>query len=133
MISRAIWVLIAMGCGGDAPAARSRVLDKIPAGVTSLGVADARALAGPRFRPLVDALRGELPAGFDCVADAALQGEQVAAGVTPSGDVTVAIATRAKVACPALSQIEDGLWIATLGRGAPGAGAVSEQQRARPF
>ena len=133
MISRAVWVLIAMGCGGDAPAARSRVLDKIPAGVSSLGVADARALAGPRFRPLVDTLRGELPAGFDCVADAALQGEQVAAGVTPSGDVTVAIATRAKVACPALSQIEDGLWIATLGRGAPGAGAVSEQQRARPF
>lgn len=133
MISRAIWALLAMGCGGDAPAARSRVLDKIPAGVTSLGVADARALASPRFRPLVDALRAELPAGFDCVADAALAGEQVAAGITPSGDTMVAIATRAKVTCAALSQIEDGLWVATIGGGAPGAGAVAEQPRAKPF
>ncbi|MDQ3335036.1 MAG: hypothetical protein M4D80_07735 [Myxococcota bacterium] len=135
MISRAVWVLLAAGCGGDAPSARSRVLDKIPAGVTSIAVADGRALSHARFRPLVDVLRSEVPAGFDCVVDAALAGEQIAAGVGPSGDVTVALASRAPVACAALGQVEDGLWIATLGAGAPAEGerAVSEQPRARPF
>ena len=135
MISRAVWVLLAAGCGGDAPSARTQILDKIPAGVTSLAVADGRALAHPRFRPLVDVLRGEVPAGFDCVVDAALAGEQIAAGVAPSGDVTVALASRAPVKCAALSRVEDGLYIATLGAGsvATGATAAGEQSRARPF
>jgi hypothetical protein len=111
------------------------VLDKIPAGVTSIAVAEGRALSHARFRPLVDVLRGEVPAGFDCVVDAALAGEQIAAGIGPSGDVTVALASRAPVACAVLGQVEDGLWIATLGAGAPAAGerAVNEQPRARPF
>ena len=136
MSSRAVWVTIGLlGCGGDAPSARSRVLAKIPAGVTSIGVADGHALSHARFRSLVDVLRAEVPAGFDCVIDAALAGEQVAAGIAPSGDVTVALATKARVKCPALGQTEDGLWIATLGAGAPAAGATaaSEQPRARPF
>ena len=136
MISRAVWVTIALtGCGGDTPSARARVLDKLPAGVTSIGVADGRALSHARFRPLVDVLRAEVPAGFDCVIDAALAAEQVAAGITASGDVTVALATNAHVKCAALGQTEDGLWIATLGAGAPatGATAASEQPRARPF
>jgi hypothetical protein len=135
MISRAVWVLLATGCGGDAPSARARVLDKIPAGVTSLAVAEGRALSHPQFRPLVDVLRGEVPAGFDCVVDAALASEQIAAGVAPSGDVTVALASRAPVSCAALSKVDPGLYIATIGAGEPAAGATAaaEQPRARPF
>jgi hypothetical protein len=131
MISR-VWVLAALlGCGADAPSARTRVLDKIPAGVTSIAVADSRALV--KFRAVVDVLRSEVPAGFDCVLDAALEGQQIAAGIGPDGDLTVALASRAPVKCPALSAVEDGLYIATLGAGAPGAGALAEQTRARPF
>lgn len=131
MISRVVPALALLGCGGEAPSARARVLDKIPAGVTSLAVADARALVA--FRPLVDVMRADAPAGFDCVLDAALEGQQIAAGIGPGGDLTVALASRAPVKCPALSQVEDGLYIATLGAGAPGAGALAEQARARPF
>jgi hypothetical protein len=132
MISRVVCVLAALlGCGADAPSARARVLDKIPAGVASIGVADSRALV--KLRAVVDVLRSEVPAGFDCVLDAALEGQQVAAGVGPDGDVTVALASRAVVKCPALSEVEAGLYIATLGAGAPGAGALAEQARARPF
>lgn len=136
MISRSVCVLVALGgCGGDAPSTRARVLDRIPAEVTSVVVADGRALAHPRFRPLVDALRSEVPAGFDCVVDAALAGEQVAIGIAPSGDVTVALATKAHVRCSALSRIDAGLWVATLGAGAPGTGLMSNDaaSRARPF
>ena len=132
MISRAVWALLAAGCGGDAPSARARVLDKIPADATSLVVADGRALAHPRFRPLVDVLRGEVPAGFDCVVDAALAGEQIAAGIAPSGDVTVALASRAAVKCAALSRVDDGLYIATLGAATPATGATAERARAQP-
>lgn len=131
MILRIAWAIAVLGCGGDAPSARARVLDKLPAGVTSLVVADGRALT--KLRPFVDVLRAEVPAGLDCVVDAALAGQEVAAGVTPSGDITVALASRSKIECPALSQVEDGLYIATLGGGAPGAGALAEQPRARPF
>jgi hypothetical protein len=113
------------------------VLDAIPTTITSMIVADGRALSHPRFRPLVDVLRTEVPAGLDCVVDAALAGEQVAAGVGPSGDVTIALVTKAHVKCAALSQIDSGLWIATLGAGAPAAGAsiltAEATKRARPF
>ena len=138
MISRAVWALVALvGCGGNARPARDRVLDKIPAGVTAIIAADARALSHPRFRAVVDVLRTEVPAGLDCVVDAALAAEHVAAGVGPSGEVTIALATRAHVRCSALSRIDDDLWIATLGTGAPAAGASvltgEEHARARPY
>ena len=138
MISRAVWALVALaGCGGNARPARDRVLDKIPAGVTAIVAADSRALSHGRFRALVDALRSEVPAGFDCVVDAALAGEHLAAGIGPSGELTIALATRAHVRCAALSRIDDDLWIATLGTGAPAAGAsvltAEEHARARPF
>jgi hypothetical protein len=136
MISRAVWVAVALGgCGGDAPSPRARVLDRIPKDVASVAVASGRALAHPRVRPMIDALRSEVPAGFDCVVDAALAGEQVAVGVAPSGDVTVALATKAPVRCSALSRIDTDLWIATLGGGAPGSGLMTNDalSRARPF
>jgi hypothetical protein len=135
MISRAVWVLAAMGCGGDAPSPRARVLDRIPGNVTSVAVASGRALAHPRVRPLVDALRSEVPAGFDCVVDAALAGDQVAVGIAPSGDVTVALATKAPVRCGVMSRITADVWVATLGAGAPGAGLMTNDalSRARPF
>jgi hypothetical protein len=59
-----------------------------------------------------------LPATLDCVVDAALTSEAVAAAVTPRVGATIVIVTRAHVArCPALSRIASDTWIATLGDG----------------
>lgn len=137
MSSRAAVCLVgalAAACGGDGPSARARVLDKIPAGAAAFAARGA-ALAHPRFRPVVDALRAELPAGFDCVVDAALACDEVAAGIASGGDVTVALVTRAPVRCPALSRLDDTLWVATLGGAAPATGApvLAAQPRARAF
>ena len=138
MISRALWALAAVAaCGGNARPARDRVLDKIPAGVTAVIAADARALAHPRLRAIVDVVRGELPAGLDCVVDAVLAGDHVAAGLGAAGDITIALVTRAHVRCPALGRGEDDVWIATIGAGAPASGSsvltADEHGRARPF
>jgi acyl-CoA synthetase (AMP-forming)/AMP-acid ligase II len=111
---RASAVLVALGaCGTDGPSARTRVLAKIPAEATTVLAADSRALSHPRTRAVVDALRPEVPAGLECVIDAALIGDQIAAGLTADGDLTIAVATRAPVTCAALSRVEPGLWIAT--------------------
>lgn len=132
MTSRALWIVCALAaCRGDGPSPRARVLAKIPASATTVFAASARALAHPRVRPLVDVLRGDIPAGFECVVDAALAGDQVAAGVEPSGDVTIAIETHAPVKCAAMSRIEERLWIATLG--VPPAGTGVTNPRALPF
>ena len=121
MLSRVAVLVGLVACHGDPPADRARVLDQIPGTASSVLAADGKVLSQPRIRPLVDALRPEVPAGLDCALDAALQSEQVAVGIEPSGDVTIAIATRAHVQCAALSQVASGLWIGTLGGGAPAA------------
>jgi hypothetical protein len=137
MILRRVWALaVVAACGGDAPPARARVLAQIPANATTIFAADGRALSHTRFRPIVDVLRTEIPAGLDCVVDAALAGDAVAAGVGARGEVTVALATRAHVSCAALSKIDGDLWIATLGAGGPTDASVmteAEHARARPF
>ncbi|HLL25248.1 MAG TPA: hypothetical protein VK427_24100, partial [Kofleriaceae bacterium] len=120
MTSRALWVLSAVAaCRGNEPESRTRVLETIPAEVTTVAVADGKALGHPRFRAVVDVLRAEVPAGFDCVVDAALAADVVAAGVHASGDAVIAVATRAQVSCAALSQTADGLYVATVGNGVP--------------
>ncbi len=124
MSSRAAWALVlwstaSVACKAPAPPARERLLARIPADAPIVVAADGPALAAPRLRAVVDVLRPRWPARFGCVVDAALAGEHVALGMAAAGDVTVVIATPAKLACPPLSQIEPGLWVATLGSGTP--------------
>jgi hypothetical protein len=71
------------------------------------------------MRGVVDVLRPRWPARFGCVIDAALAGDHVAVGITATRDLTLVLATHAAVTCPALSQLGEGLWVATLGAGKP--------------
>ena len=122
MSSRAVCVLVlatGAACHGRVPPPRERVLDRIPASSQVVFAADGPALAAPRMRAVVDVLRPRWPARFGCVIDAALAGEHVAVGISATRDMTVVISTRAAVTCPELSKIGDGLWVATLGAGAP--------------
>jgi len=138
MSARAVWVLVAVAaCGRAEPTSRARVLAKIPATASTVVAASGRALAHPRIRGAIDALRPELPISLGCVLDAALASEHVAAGIGRDGAITIAITTRARVTCPALSRLEDGLWLATLG-GDPATAdasvlAIAELERARPY
>lgn len=138
MSSRAMWVLVAAAaCGRPEPVSRARVLATIPATAAVIVAADGHALAHPRIRGVLDVVRPELPVALGCVLDAALASEHVAAGLARDGAMTIAIATRARVTCPALSRIADGLWVATLGGGPVTADAsvlaIDELARARPY
>ncbi len=138
MTSRA-WcaLLVAAACGGGpAPAPRARLLAQLPADATLVVVADGRALAAPRVRAVVDALRPRWPARLGCAIDAALGAEHAGFGLTADGAGTLALVTRAPVACAALSEVAPGLWVASLGAGRPGGAPVSHLPRfarARPY
>ena len=92
------------------------------------------------MRPVVDALRPELPSSLGCVIDAALTADNVALGIGADRAFTVVIASRIEPSkCPALSKLESGLWIATLGGATPAASAADSVLasdrfvRARPY
>ncbi|MEJ7600686.1 MAG: hypothetical protein WKG01_22460 [Kofleriaceae bacterium] len=130
--------LAVVACGSPPAPDRDRVLARIPATASLVIAADGRALAHPQIRPLVDALRPELPTALGCVIDAALAGEHVAIGIGSDRAFTIALATRTPVRCPALSQLDDKIWVATLGDGVLRAGATSVADdprfaRARPY
>lgn len=141
MSSRAACVLVLVGIAAchrrSPPPARERVLAKIPQDSEIVVAANGPALATPRIRAVVDVLRPRWPTRFGCVIDAALAGEHVAVGISATRDVTVVISTGARVTCPGLSKIGDGLWTATLGGGRPAAtGSVLDaaaHARARPY
>lgn len=122
MFSQGAWVSVAVALGATACAdarktQREIVLEKIPAGVTAVVVAEGKALAGVRMRQVVDVLRPELPSSVGCAIDAALACDELALGIGRDHSLTLVVATRADVKCPALSQVANGLWVATLGGG----------------
>jgi hypothetical protein len=138
MISRVAWAVLAAACGSQAVPDRDGVLSKIPATAMVVVAADGRALAHGRIRPLVDALRPELPTALGCVIDAALASDHVAVGIGADRAFTIAIATRTPVKCRTLSRLDDGIWVATLGDGLIRAGDASVASdarfaRARPY
>ena len=138
MISRGALAVLATACGSAAVPDRDGVLAKIPATAAVVIAADGRALAHGRIRPLVDALRPELPTALGCVIDAALASDHVAVGIGADRAFTIALASRAPVKCRALSKLADGIWVATLGDGverADGASVASDPRfaRARPY
>lgn len=138
MISRGALAVLATACGSSAVPDRDGVLTKIPATATVVIAADGRALAHGRIRPLVDALRPELPTALGCVIDAALASDHVAVGIGADRAFTIALASRAPVKCRALSKLPDGTWVATLGDGlvrADGTSVASDPRfaRARPY
>jgi hypothetical protein len=130
-------VVLAAACHGPAPTPRERVLAGLPADVVAVAAADGRALSHPRIRGVLGALAARWPASLGCLVDAAAASD--AAGVTldRAGDVTLLVALARPPRCPALSQREPGLWIATLGAGPPAqAGSVLDDPRfarARPY
>ena len=137
MLARRAWlVVVAVACHRAPSHGRERVLDQIPADAVTVLAADGPALAHARLRPVIDALRPYVPPGFGCVVDAAIASRHVAIGVAADRGVTIAIDTRARVTCRALSRVGE-LWIATLGRGEPAGGdsvlAAPELARARPY
>lgn len=140
MSSRAAYVLAlaaCTACHGRTVPVRDRVLARIPADSQIVLAAAGSALASFRMRAVIDVVRPQWPNRFGCVIDAALAGDHVAVGIDAERDVVVVIASRATPACPSLSRIEDGLWIATLGSGTPVVtGSVLDpgaHARARPY
>lgn len=126
MSSRALLVIAALAaCHGRAAPPRERVLARIPGDARVVIAADGPVLAAPRVRAVVDVLRPRWPQSFGCVIDAALASDHAAASVGEAGELVVVIATRAKVTCPMLSKLEEGLWAATLGAARPAAGGRS--------
>ena len=127
-------VALAACHGRAAPPPRQRVIERIPATSRVVIAADGPVLAAARMRAVVDVLRPRWPPSFGCVIDTALAGDHAAAGIGEAGDLVVVIATHAKVDCPALSQLDDGLWIATLGAmhpAPPGASVLDDPAHAR--
>lgn len=131
------WLLLAIamaGCGApvDPAAARARVLDRIPAAVAGVLVADGAALSHARIRPLVEVARPLLPSSLGCAIDASLAADQVAVGLAADGALVIAIAARDVRGCPALSRVERGLWVATLGALAPAAPGAANARATFP-
>jgi hypothetical protein len=127
---------LAAGCGRAAPTARNRVLASLPGDLVTVVVADARAIAHPRIRGVLDVLAARWPSRMACVLEAAYAGEQVALAVDRGGNVTAVVATAARPSCAALSQRAPGLWVATIGAGPSAAGSLADDERfarARPY
>lgn len=144
MISRPVWVPLAvatlLACGNARRSKREIVLEKLPAGVTAVIVAEGATLAHARARRVIDVLRTELPSSLGCAIDVALGGDQVALGIGADRSFTLVVATRAEVDCATLSQIERGIWVATQGGGVVAAAdgalpvlADATFERARPY
>lgn len=129
--------LAVAACHRPAPTARERVLAGLPADAIAVAAADGRALSHPRIRGALDAAAARWPAGLGCLVDAAIASDAVGLAVDRAGDVIVIAALPRPPRCPALSQREPGLWIATLGAGPSGAtGSVLDDPRfarARPY
>jgi len=112
-----IWTA-ASACGSHTPTERERALARIPAKAQVIAAADGPALGSPTFRKVLDAARPHIPSSLGCVVDAAMTSQAVAVGVHPDSGTTLVLITRAVVAsCPALSRIDEHVWVATIGAG----------------
>jgi hypothetical protein len=123
-------------CHRQAPTARERVLAALPAAAVTVVVADGAALSHPRIRGVLDAAAARWPASLGCLVDAAIASETIGASLDATGNLTVIAALPRPPRCPALSQREPGLWIATLGTGPSSSASVADDPRfarARPY
>ena len=125
-------------CSSRTPTERERALAQLPPDARFVIAADGAALS--TARSVVDAARPFLPARLGCVIDQALTSEAVAVAVQPRVGTSFVIVTRAHVAaCPALSQIESDMYVATIGAGTPASEreasllAAPRWARARPY
>lgn len=132
--------MAASACSSRTPPERERALQHIPAQAHVIVAADGPALATPVFRAILDAARPHIPVTLGCVVDAATTAESIAVGVTLDAGTTIVLRTRAVVSrCPALSQIAEDTWTATIGAGALAESratsmlAESRWDRARPY
>ncbi len=130
-------LVVAAACHREPPSARHQLLTRIPGDAQLVVVAEGRAISHPRIRGVLDAVAARWPATMGCVLEAAFAGEQAGLAVDAAGNTTVLVMTRAEVKCPALSKVEPGLWIATVGAGGVATGtSVLEAPalaRARPY
>jgi len=123
-------------CRSPAPTARERVLAGLPGDAVAVIAADGRALSHPRIRALLDVAAARWPASLGCVVDAAVASDAIGLTVDRAGNIAVLAALPRPPRCPALSQREPGLWIATLGAGpAAPVSALDDPRlaRARPY
>jgi hypothetical protein len=111
------WVAAATALAGchRTPDPRERALALLPGAAQLVGAADGAALADPAVRRVVDVARPRVAAELGCVIDAALAADAVAVAATRTTGVAIVIATRSAPRCPALSRIDDELYLATIG------------------
>ncbi len=67
------------------------------------------------MRRVVDAVRSRLAPELGCVLDTALAADAVAISATRTTGVAIVVVARAQPRCPALSKIDDELYLATTG------------------
>jgi len=128
--------LAVAACRAPAPTARERVLAGLPGDAVAVIAADGRALSHPRIRALLDVAAARWPASLGCVIDAAVASDAIGLTVDRAGNIAVLAALPRPPRCPALSQREPGLWIATLGAGPSSPGSALDDPRfarARPY
>lgn len=131
------FLVMAAACRREPPSARHQLLARISGDARIIAVAEGRAISHSRLRGTLDAVAARWPATMGCVLEAAFTSEQTGVAVDAAGNTTVLVMTHAEVKCPALSKVEPGLWLATIGAGgiATGASALdaSRLTRARPY
>lgn len=129
--------VVAAACDRSAPSPRERLLAGIRGDAVTVVVADGRAISHPRVRGVLDVVAAHWPTRMGCVVAAAFAGDQAALSIDAGGSITALVATAADPKCPALSQREPGLWIATIGAGPAGAASSvlddDRFARARPY
>jgi len=118
----ALGLAVVAACSRGAPSPRERVLARLPAGTVI--AADARALASPVLRRVIDVLRPRWPESLGCVVDTALASDQIGVAITHEGTTIIGIG-RASVKCAAVSRIDGELWVATIGAGTIAGGGVA--------
>jgi hypothetical protein len=119
-VSSRLNVVICMAlaaCATRTPTARERALAQLPADAELVAAADGSTLADATFRRAIDAARAHTPAELGCVIDASLASEAIAAASAPSGTTIVIVSREEVTRCPALSRIDDDLYVATIGAG----------------
>jgi hypothetical protein len=124
-------ILAAMCACRHPPSARERALALLPSEAIVVAAADGPALVA--WRRVVDVARPYVPAGLSCVIDAALASDAVAFAQREAGTTVVIVSRASPSACPALSKIAAGTYVATLGDATVERGLGPRWARARSY
>jgi hypothetical protein len=124
-------ILVALAACHRTASQRERALSLLPSEATIVAAADGPALAA--WRRVIEIARPYAPVTFGCVIDAALASDAVAFAHREAGTTIVIVSRVSPSACPTLSRVAPGTYVATLGDGTVERGLGPRWSRARPY